>query len=577
MPKKIRPRQSKRTTMEDDIYLPLIGASFQDLQMRFFGNIPKIKDKIDFLRSIYSPHDDEDYFKHGENFNYQNYDGTPINSIQRATAGFLTYHVSPNTRYFGMSFLKGDILQSMDEKIEQAKKVKEVVRDNHRILQQSDNMITYGKCYRDKILFNFTGKVIEDDPFKIAKLVHYEPENLLALSSNGRDLNVFGVKEQMNAFQATKRFGPGDYIRRPVKLYDMEKEWYYRYNVKRSDLYLHFTAHPDWDNDKMFQNYVRKLLKVGRNYKGTNDYLWVDFWTNDTQLISLEIREYRNIIISQLNFSNYGTGIGKGIGELASPTHCLLTELEVINLTAYERTYDPSYAVHSESEALGFDLGRSGYVFFDDPKSAPQNLSLNSNIPAAVEYKNYIQNRFDRICMLDVFQLINKSRMTGKEVDIRNTEGSRFLGPYVIQDDYDDLNPTVKAVHSIALKHKKATVEERSWKMNAFYTSPLTRAHKMTAVEDTERMAGVILALNNIIANETELTDSIDVKQKTLELLREIDDTDWFRDILDAKTKSASRIEKERLAVETAQQNALTASSNAIRASQDDGGEEPTP
>lgn len=568
-----------RLSVEEEMVYATIGRSFEELKGMYLGESVYYREKIADLRSIYCPNDDFNYFQNEGKYDYNNYDGNPVNSLQRATAGFMTYHVSPFTKFFGMNYTTHENLKTLNDKLNYAKTVNKAVKENHRIVQQAENMVTYAKNYRDKVIFNITGKTIENDKVNVCRMIHHAPEDLMVGSTDGYHRNIYGVRKKLNNFQAYKMFGPDANLNLgTLKLYDTDYKMYWRFNIQRKDMYLHLSNHPDWETDPTYQKVVRKLLGVSRGYTGDDDEQWVDFWISEYGLVSLNVEKFRRIIISQLNFANYGLGLGKGIGELAAPTHCLLTELEGINLIGYEKTFDPPFGVHSESEALGVDLGRGGYAFYDDIKGAPKNLSIQANVAQMVEYKNYTQARFDRICMLDVFMLINKSRMTGKEVDIRSTEGARFLGPFVLQDSFDDLNPTIKGVNALAAESNKRTSEERSWLLNAYYTSPLTRAHKASIMDEAERVGQIVQQLNEIAANPSEMLDDIDPANKLLNLIADIDDTDWIRERNDAKARKKTRLKKEELEVTRAQQDALAANSNALRASEPPGaGEETEP
>ena len=87
---------------------------------------------------------------------------------------------------------------------------------------------------------------------------------------------------------------------------------------------------------------------------------------------------------------------------------------------------------------------------------------------------------------LDVFELINKSRMPGSEVDIRKSDDYRKLGIYLAQDSNDDLNPTVLVLNYLLhnyIKEQKGTDFLQKKVLNARYISAIAMAHKNSSMD----------------------------------------------------------------------------------------------
>ena len=572
--RKSRKEMEEMTKTLEELTHTMILQEFQEFITLF--KTEKFQSRVDHvcdMRTLYCPGDDEEFFSN-QNFDYAIWDSTPINSIYRTVAGFMSYHYSPSEEFFRIQEMRNPPLTP--EGLPDAERLKQLTtrkEELHRLVQHRDNVIVYAKNYRDKVIFGYTAKVIEEDPFLKVRFSHYAPEDFAVTTSNGKILDIFGVREKLTHFQAKQRFGRVDIENVRTGLFDYNYEDYYRFNIPRSVLWAHLNETIDFDVDKMAYDMARKLLKVDKGYTGQNDYEWVDFWVSDRQLLNVKVQPYRNIIVSQFMPSNKGVGLGKGLGEINKSTHLILTETELINLAGYEKTIDPPWGVHTESETYGINLQRGEYTTFDQTGTEPKPLTVKADIRSMIEYKNYVQARFDRNCYLDSFELINKSRMTKEEVATRTSEDFRRLGIYVVQDQADDLNPTLTVVNAIS----RDIFEEPEFlvdvSVNAFFTSPLSLAHKNSEMERAMRIAELTAITMQNAAVDSPVNDLLDYKNKLSKFLANHGDEDWLGDREDVQRKSEERKAKEKLLLEQAQADALTSSSQAIRAaSPEEGG-----
>ena len=559
-------RKKYDPVLEDSIKKILYGA-VKTFRSKYYGEIDVYRNKMEFLRAVYDPKERSPYFKSAD-FEYENFDASPINSLERATAGFMSFLISPVTEFFTLTRPKRMAGEYTDlDKLELANNLVTRGKELHEVLQMPENQDVYASNYFDKCVYNICGKVIEEDANLVGRFTYIPPEDLMEMSTDGVKANVFGVREMLNLFQAERRFGPRPSFVGTKDLLSSDYKYYYRINILRRDLYAQFMSVIEEDAEPVYADYIRNYLDIGKRYKPEKDLQWCDLWFNDEEILSVEIKNYRNIVISHFSPSKTAVcGLGKSLGEKAAPTHCLLTELESINLTGYERTYDPFYAVHSESDAVGADLGRGAILTYDEPRAIPQNGSLGADIRGMIEYKQFVQARFDRMVFLDVFELINKSRMPTAEINIRSDASKRTVVAYVIRDTMDDLNPTVRALNFIGEKNAVFSNKGLDYLLNASFTSPLSQVHKDSKINDTLKVIQVLGELNKLDAEGQEVTDFIDASKKGLGLLKDLGDTEWFRSKQEAQERAESRVQQMDAERRAKEAEGLAQTANALRA-----------
>lgn len=522
-------KETKREKREREQWLPAIHETFTQFPSLLVSRNTKVAAMLAELRATYIPSDDGLYFHHpGGEFAYDNFDELPINSINRSVAGFLSYLISPSETFFSARPRKG--LED-DKGTDIPKELAKRERVLHSLVQNRDNMAVYARNYRDKVILSLTGKVIWPDKDSVVRFEYFEPENLLLASTNGKSFDVYGVRTQLTEYQAYLKFPVlRDKLTRGEGISSLgsgSTRDYYFLNIPRRALYHHILINSGQINNLDFVRYLRRALGISLSgYKETEDDKWVHLWFSNQDFISMEVMDYRNVIISQFTPGHRTLGIGKGLGELCLTTHMLLTEIEVLNLGAYEKSTAPPKAVSSESAASELNFGRDGIFIYEGQNDKPEYMQLKVDGRFLIDYKNYLQARFDRSAYLDVFQLINKSRMTEREVAIRDTESMRTLVGMVIQDQFDDLNPTLNVCNYI---YNQQTKEPRSAYLDNYldvtFVSPLATAHKnsyLSNVSNTLSMVKEVMELDN---DQVPLTDSLNFNEFTKKLLIKLDQT----------------------------------------------------
>lgn len=533
------------------------------VQSEFLGDKPFYSTLFTELRASLMPSNSEKYVN-TSSYQYEIFDPTPINSCQRALAGFMSSHYMPQDTFFKFTVPLED---SQDPDLELSQKLSSRAEKCHSILQQPSNFSKIYSYMRDKLVLGVGVVVVEKHNEIISQFVHHMPENCGMISSNGSVHDITFVRERLNQFQASVRFPDLEFDGESDRIADPSGDWYYRINIPKNVLLKYLGVHKNKKQDSEYFKYIektfgKKLLK--KNEKG--DFL--DVWFCQRKgLISVDEIRNKRIIVSFMQAANDTLGIGRGQGELALPIFRILTELEVINLSGYERTFMPSWAVSDEPNALSFDLTRDHINFIDSDSKAPAPLSLNSDIRAMVEFKNYKQALFDRILYLDAFQLLNKSRMTTDEVDVRRQDAFRNLGPFITEDEIGFLNPAARIILDDINDAGKKADRVPIKALQATYTSPLAFSARESVFTKASQVFRFIKEGADIAALNSEVADVIDIPEYITEALITVGETNAIRTEADRGYLKAMRDNQRKIAQKQQTAEALKTNSEAIKAS----------
>lgn len=532
------------------------------VETEFLGEKPFYNTLFKELRASLMPSNSEKYVN-TSSYQYDIFDPTPINSCQRALAGFMSSHYMPQDKFFKFMVPLED---AQDPDLELNQRLASRAEKCHSIIQQPSNFSQIFSFMRDKLVLGVGAVVVEKHDEIVSQITPHMPENCGFVSSNGSVFDITFVREKLNLFQASVRFPDMEMDGQSDRMTDNAGEWYYRINIPKKILLKYLTAYKDKKQDSEYFKYVekvfgKKLLK--KNEKG--DLL--DIWFCRKGVLSVNEIRNRRIIISFMQAPNDTLGVGRGQGELALPIFRILTELEVINLSGYERTFMPSWAVSDEPNALSFDLTRDHINFIDADSKAPQPLSLNSDVRAMIEFKNYKQALFDRILYLDAFQLLNKSRMTTDEVDIRRQDAYRNLGPFISEDETSFLNPLVRVILDDINDSVKRADRLPIKALQATYTSPLAFSARESIFTKASQVFRFIKEGADIASLESEVADVIDIPEYITEALITVGETNAIRPDQDREYLKGMRDNRKQLAQRQQAAEALKTNSEAIRAS----------
>ena len=448
----------------------------------FFADSDQNSAMIKLLRAWLMPSQGMSFAEH-DRFEHDLYDPTPENSFERAVSGMISLHWSPFGKYFKLSERKRvlDMQGELETNIELATSRR--TQAIHDIVQESPNFQCMAVNARDKMGLGMAGREIDEDSELLARFTPIPPEDLALASSNGRVLDIYGKREKLTLFQMRQRFPEPlipdywseKYFTNP---FNGQTKMIYRFNFPHSvfrDLMIYSN---EAEEDSTYARNIRKVLSelIGNPSEKKAKGMWVDIWWCEDGVLSIGTTPFRRIIASMMSPPYSVMNFARGQGEKAIPLMLQISDLTVASHSGFEKTFSPAWSVENEVSKLGLDLGRDGVTFIDRGSEHPKPLTLGANIGDAVTFTQYKQALFDRMMYLDVFELLNKSRMTKAEVNIRDVDDLKKMGLYLVQDQHDDLNPTTLAVNYMIHQQLGKEDELSQRVLSARYTSALAFA-----------------------------------------------------------------------------------------------------
>ena len=548
---------SKISVEEELIFRPLLRKGLAPLQAFYFIHNKKMLERFIAIEGVFMPSDTlsdpGNYFvggSDGEMFNFKNYDPTPINIVSRATSGMMSYHLNPRDKFFSLK--RANYRSVEPDNVDMDKSASDRENDIHTIMQLPENFITEAKMLRDKMVSGLGGKVIESQVENmVASHIHYPPRDLGLGSTNGKVFDIFGVYENLTLFEMKMRFGHGNLNpamkgQASLGMGGPDKSCY-RINIRREALFMHLemlqrgNSREETEESKGYRKYLKKVFG-GFSKKNS----WIDMWFNDEGILSVRELPYHCIVISQWGPSHRSLGIGKGQGDKAMPLALMVAELTDINLSGYERTFAPPYLLPNAKTLLGSDFGRDGIVYGSGlAGGVPTNLSLNADVRAMIEFGEYYLQKMGKMFFLDVFELVNKSRMTTVEVDRRGSDDFRRVGLFVVQDEATNLNPTTVALNHIIYEKVGADDKAANLLLSASYTSALSYAHKNSIFDQTDRLAESLTRLSALQQQAPAFSDFLDFRNQAENLVKGADQLDFMLTKKEQEENMKKRRERE--------------------------------
>ena len=482
------------------------------------------------LRSMFCPSDDSRYFHLQDRFDTQIIDPTVPATVDKAVSGFMSFHYSQYDQFFKLENVVWDKMDDDEIDVASDQVLKRRTDRIHRVMQTPRNYLALTSRMEDCLVFNRGGYVGDEDESNVMNFNHYPVEALMRWSSDGVSHNIFGVYEDLTSFRFGQRFPEPFFMREDVRRQgiglgeDFTTYRAYRINIPKRVLYDHILAkYPSADDyDQDFLKYVRHIFKISLK-KSSEKMPWVDMWFSEQGIMHVKERIIQNIIIGQFSAGYSPLSWGKGIGEKASSLARILTEVELINLSGYERTYAPPWGVHDAAKELGLDLGRDGITFFDELKGEPRPLSLGADVRGMVEYQQYKQAALAQQFYLDMFEMINKSRMTRPEVEIRKNENFRKAGKFLAADEKYTLQPTVEMVNVALherLKRSEKNDPQSQYALSSKFTSPLAMAHKQNVFEGEGVLLEYLKIVDGMLRDDGPINDYVDIKEQLARVLK---------------------------------------------------------
>lgn len=515
----------------------------------------------DILNSYFTPGFGKDYGHNDEHTN-DLLNPTPADTLERAVSGIISFHYSPSEPFMGLK--KRDYVEMEDteatENAEDAKALNARTHSIRSIIQSPENFSVMTQAARETLKVGVCGKTVDPDPVNMASMQYYPFDQIGVATSNGKILDIYMVCEELTRFQARMRFpsiasDPSYWTERKVDgVFDGEKKKYYRLNLPLPVIRQHMMdrLRSVADDENSRKKFVDSLFPEKDNNTGIpGNVTWADIWFCDEMICSIDLLDYHPIMINcaapPYNVRSFARGQGeKSLSLLMAITHAFEK-----TITAFDRTYDPSWSVVDENQRLGLDLSSGSVSFKEAGTDDPTPLSLNAEIRGAVEWGQYLQMLYDRIFYLDVFELLNKSRMTKAEVQVRDTDDFRKMTMFLVEDQKTNLNPMALSINHIIHKHLVDNNKEdrlADMKLQAVYTSDVAYASKNSVFTKVRQNAQMVLEVGTAMAEDNPMNDVVDLPNYFAGNMMKAGEPEILRDEDDRVRKETIRTSREKIA-----------------------------
>ena len=495
--------------------LPMIseGASFnRDTQERIAGLRAYLYPKDDdaYLYSVYDANAlSLDYASDSRN----TLNPVPYEIVKRATSGFLAYHHTPWDKFF-----ETRVVLTKEVSDEDVDKMKDYWRHRdarvHGIMQQPHNVMQEALFIMSRLVFNLGVKTLDFDSNYIVRKTTHPVERIMMYSSNSRDMDIVGVWEPLTLFQYKMRYpkvlmprADAEEIERSRFLFSDQMNTdgkvasapikVYRFNMPVK-VFVEYMRPNLYEEEEALAEFNDRLT---REYKLSSDHI-LDLVVDDKgNIISMDSREYRTVIIGHLGPVLDGIR-GKSQGDVALATARALQEAEQILMDGFESNFAPAWAMPSALEERAFGALQKGEIVFSEDPENIRPLLLQLDLRMARELIMSWEERLEQLFFLDVFTLIEKSRMPTAEIAMRRSDGFKQLGLYVASDTSTNLEPEVLSIQKMDMQVSEIKPPDvETGRLQVRYVSPIIQAIKQTTLEE-------YTALNNLFGMMAKIEES---------------------------------------------------------------------
>lgn len=504
---------------------------------------------------------------------------TPYETVKRSVSGFMSYHHTPYEKFFKTDIFNYDAAIMDDKELLRRNALHWKAMDNatHAVMQQPQNIMQEALFIMDRLVFNIGIKTLDLDSNLGVKKTTHPVENLIYFSSNGVDLDIQGVVEDLSWFQYKMRYkeqvmplsdsNQVAYDRAfSLNPFDSNSE-YVEKDVKVYRLNIASKVFTNWIKGYMLSNGLDTLVSMWeRNYKkeyGIKDDSIIDLTINEFgDIINIVSRDYRTVIVGHLGFVTKDGLRGKSQGDVALGTAKILQETEEILINGYERAYGPAFFIPSALDAEVAQLiGRDEFIFTDDPEAVKPlviPIDMNTALAVAKDWEERLRNLF----FLDVFSLIEKNRMPINEISMRRADGFKQLGLFVAADTQSSLEPEVLSIRKMYLEDKFPAAPVRDSKVRVSYISPIIQAIKSSSLDEHSRILNIGTAVEQIA--QGTMNKVMDAEEVMFDVFKKTDKMDFMKSAQQREEIAAQEAQAQKLAVLKAQADARKSNTDSL-------------
>ena len=384
------------------------------------------------------------------------YDATAIHSLELLASSLQGMLTSSANRWFSLRFKEAE-LNNNDEAREW---MESVIDKMYLAISRSNFQQEVFECYHDLIAFGTACVMIEEDQDDIVKFSSRHIKELY-ISENAKGfVDCIYRRFKMSAKAAVEKFGADNVSKELLNLYKKSPfdEIDLVHVVKPRDIYN-----------------PRKLDK--KNMPFTSIY----FEMETGHIISIGgFREFPYVIPRYLKASNEIYGRSPGMNAL--PDVKVLNKMVEIGLKAAQKQVDPPLLVPDDSMLLPIRMAPGSINYYRaGSRDRIETLNIGANNPLGLNMEEQRRRAIAQAFHVDQLQITENRTMTATEVQTRQEEKMRILGPVLGRLQSELLQPMIIRIFNIMLRSNlfpEAPEILDNQEIDVEYVSPMALAQK---------------------------------------------------------------------------------------------------
>ena len=435
----------------------------------------------------------ERYTGLGEEDSANLYDPRIPEILEEATSGFMSHHILPKEEFF--TIREATVEAPATGGVNPVKSnLKFLSKEIHKRVQHPHNILEVAKSIYYRLLDPYIFFTCDKDEVLGSKLKTYQASEGGYASSTGHSVDIMYVMEKISKYNIKTRFIKPPLVNDKFKEEVSGKEDCYPWDKADTKIYrvclpVALVKETLLKEDDKLQDKDKERLFTLRSGLGDK---FVDIWySQEYGLLEMSPTDIRTIAFSHSRLMDSKEMRVKGsIAKRALPQARLVHELNDYMLSAVQKNYGGGWRMSEHVLSREQVMERDGIVISD---SEVQDLSRRLDIGGLKQLIVTEKMALGDTFFLNIFKLIEKSRMTTEEVSIRRADSFKGLALWVALDRASFLEPLVLSMAAHVLEDidpLRDNLEGRV--LSVDYISPVAQAINNSRQEEFQRTLGVV-------------------------------------------------------------------------------------